>query len=196
MRSIAASLTLRMVKTKAMKAYYFLLFFLPLLLTSCSPTLTYFTHDLYKENKWSEQELKQIQFYLSHTIVLRREANSGDSEIREGEIRIRNGRKVEEIVIPGGTPGVFLFSPKENRLAVSFEKTGKDRYLMFGPNPKIDGRYVLLAAEWDKRQGKVTYDGSSWWVDDESAIAALMVDLKRSRHVAVRSRVAQGRTVD
>ena len=179
-----------------MKTTYFFLLLSALLLSSCSPTLTYFTQDLYRENKWSDDELKQIQFYLSHSIILKREAGSDASEIREGEIRIRGGRKVEEIYIPAGTPCVFLFSPKENRLAVSFEKTGKDRYLMFGPNPKTDGRYVLLAAEWDKRQGKVTYDGSSWWVDDESAIAGLMVDLKRSRHVTVRSRVAQGRTVN
>ena len=179
-----------------MKTTYFFLLLTALSLTSCSPTLSYFTQDLRKENNWSDDELKQIQFYLSNSIVLRREANSGDSQILEGEIRIRNGRKVEEVVIPAGTPGVFLFSPKENRMAVSFEKTGNDRYLMFGPNPKINGRYVLLAAEWDKRQGKVTYDGSAWWVDEESAIAGLMVDLKRSRQVSVKSRVAQGRTVN
>ncbi|MBK7337518.1 MAG: hypothetical protein IPJ00_15735 [Saprospirales bacterium] len=179
-----------------MKTTYFFLFLAALTLSSCSPRLSYFTQDLVKENNWSEEELKQIQFYLSNSIVLRREANSGDSQIREGGIRIRNGRKVEEIVIPAGTPGVFLFRPKENRLAVSFEKSGDKRFLMFGPNPKISGRYVLLAAEWKKRQGQVTYDGSTWWVDDESAIAALMVDLKRSRQVSVKSRVAPGRTVN
>jgi hypothetical protein len=179
-----------------MKTSYFFLPLIALLLASCSPNLHYFTQDLYRENNWSDQELKQIQFYLSNDIVLRREANSGEGLIRDGAIRIRNGRKVEEIVIPRGTPGVFLFSPKENRFAVSFEKNGDTRYLMFGPNPKLGDRYVLLASDWDQRQGKVTYDQSTWWVDADQALAGLMVDLKRSKRVTVRSRVAQGRTVE
>jgi hypothetical protein len=178
-----------------MKAIYVLLP-LSLLLASCSPNLTYFTQDLYRDNKWSETELRQIQFYLSHDIVLRREATTGESQIRDGEIRIRNGRKVEEVVIPRGTPGVFLFSPKENRFAMSFEKNGEDRYLMFGPNPKLNGRYVLLASEWERRQGKVTYDDSYWWVDANQALAGLMVDLKRSGRTSLRTRTAQGRTVN
>lgn len=179
-----------------MKAIYFFLPLTVLLLASCSPNLNYFTQDLYRDQKWSENELRQIQFYLSHDIVLRREATSGESRIQNGEIRIRNGRKVEEVVIPRGTPGVFLFSPKENRFAVSFEKNGDNRFLMFGPNPKLNGRYVLLASEWEQRQGKVTYDDSAWWVDADDAIAGLMVDLKRSRQISVKSRVAGGRTVD
>ncbi|MFZ2898424.1 MAG: hypothetical protein WA004_07380 [Saprospiraceae bacterium] len=179
-----------------MKTSYFFLPLIALLLSSCSPNLHYFTQDLYRDNNWSDQELKQIQFYLSQDIVLRREANADQGQIRDGAIRIRNGRKVEEIVIPRGTPGVFLFSPKENRFAVSFEKNGDTRYLMFGPNPKLGDRYVLLASDWEKRQGKVTYDQSTWWVDADQALAGLMVDLKRSKRVTVRSRVAQGRTVD
>ena len=179
-----------------MKAIYFLLPLSLLLFASCSPTLSYFTKDIYEESNWSDDELRQIQFYLSNDIVLRREASSGDSQIRDGEIRIRNGRKVEEVVIPRGTPGVFLFSPKQNRFAVSFERNDNNRYLMFGPNPKAGDRFVLLASEWEKRQGKVTYDNSTWWVDGDAAFASLMVDLKRSRRVSVRSRVAQGRTIE
>ncbi|MBK7409367.1 MAG: Uma2 family endonuclease [Saprospirales bacterium] len=179
-----------------MKTIYFLLPLSMLLFNSCSPTLSHFTQDLYEENNWSIDELRQIQFYLSNDIVLRREVTSGEGQILDGKIRIRDGRKVEEIVIQHGTPGVFLYSPKENRFAVSFEKNDDNHFLMFGPNPKAGDRYVLLASEWDRRQGKVTYDHSTWWVDGDAAFAGLMVDLKRSRQVSVKSRAVQGRTVN
>lgn len=165
-------------------------------LASCSPNLHYFTQDLYNQNQWSESELSRIQFYLSQDLALRRQISEGESTIREGSIRIIDGQKVEEIVIPAGTPGVFQFSPKENRLAVSFEGGSDKRYLMFGPNPKLDNRYVLLASEWEDRQGKVTYDGGNYWVPAGNAMASLMVDLKRIRNVEVQSRVAGGRKVD
>ncbi|MCB0683583.1 MAG: hypothetical protein KDC32_22165, partial [Saprospiraceae bacterium] len=139
---------------------------LPFWMASCSPTLSPFTRNLLQENRWSDDELKRIQFYLSNDIVLHRKLDSGASTISDGEIKIINGQEVEEVVIRRGTPGVFLFRPKADHFAVSFESTGNDqRFLMFGPNPKLDGRFVLLASEWERRQGKVTYDGVTYWVD-------------------------------
>lgn len=165
-------------------------------LGACSPRLTPFTERLYDENRFTEVDLKKIQFYLSDDIVMRREFSSSDSRIEGGTIRMVGGRQVEEIVIPRGTPGVFLFSPKADRFAISFEAEGEDRYLMFGPNPKADGRFVLLASDWNRRQGTVTYEGRKFEVDASSAWANLMVDLKRMNSTSVKSRTAKGRTVN
>ncbi len=167
-----------------------------LLLGACSPRLSPFTEGLYNENRWTEVDLRKIQFYLSEDIVLRRQLSSTDARIEGGRIRVVGGRQVEEIVIRRGTPGVFLFSPKRDRLAISFETGSKDRFLMFGPNPKTNGRYVLLASDWDRRRGLVTYDGRRYEVDTASAWTGLMVDLKRATTSNVRSRVAGGRKVN
>ncbi|MEM1319957.1 MAG: hypothetical protein AAGG75_06840 [Bacteroidota bacterium] len=164
-------------------------------LSSCSPKLTPFTQRLYEENRWTNEELKRIQFYLSEDIVLRREVSGGSSEIISGEIKMVDGQKVEEIVIRKGTPGVFVFSPKSERFAVSFEGGSDERYLMFGPNPKNGNRYALLASNWRRRRGQVTYDGRKYYTPGESAYASLLVDLKRVRKVSVKSRTAKGRTV-
>ncbi|MEO1517587.1 MAG: hypothetical protein AAFV95_21365 [Bacteroidota bacterium] len=173
------------------------LFLIVLGLSSCSPKLTPFTQRLQNEQQWGERDLRKIQFYLSDNIVLRRKATAGDSKIESGEIKIVNGERVEEIVIPKGTPGVFLFHPndKKNRFAVSFESGSDGRYLMFGPNPRSGNRYVLLASEWKRRGGEVTYDGRRYFTPSSSAYAALMVDLKRTKKVSVRSRKAKGRTI-
>lgn len=168
---------------------------LVLLLSSCGPTLSPFTQQLYEENNWTKSELQRIQFYLSNDIVLYRELEGGKSEIVQGEIKIVNGRKREQITFQRGTPGVFMFSPKTNRFAVSFEDGGDERFLVFGPNPNAGNRYVLLASDWNRRQGVVTYAGQKWAVDSDAAYTALMVDLDRLQRTDVNTRVASGRRV-
>jgi hypothetical protein len=176
--------------------YILLAFFgLVLLFSSCGPTLSPFTQSLYEDNSWTESELRQIQFYLSDDIVLYRELSGGKSEIIQGEIKIVDGRKRDQVTFRRGTPGVFMFSPKSNRFAVSFENSGDDRYLMFGPSPKVGNRYVLMASDWNKRQGTVTYAGQKWIVDANDAYTSLMVDLKRMQQTDVNTRVAPGRRV-
>ncbi len=163
------------------------------IMSSCSPQLTPFTQNLYEQNQWSDDDLKQIQFYLSEDIVLRRNISSGSTEIVSGEIKMVDGKKVEEVVIRRGTPGIMLFKPKEKRIAVSFEDGNDSRFLMFGPNPKARNRYVLLASDWDRKKGKITYDDKAYYTSGSNAYATLMVDLKRTRKVSVRSRTAKGR---
>jgi len=174
---------------------FFLLFILGSILSSCSPALTPFSQDLYEQNMWTENELKQIQFYLSEDIVLRREFEDGISEIVSGEIKMIDGKEVDEVKFRKGTPGVLLFMPKEKRFAISFEEGGKERFLVFGPSPKVRDRYVLMASEWKRSGGKVTYEGKKYDVDTHAAFASLLVDLEKVRKISVNSRTAQGRTV-
>ena len=164
--------------------------------SSCSPRLTPFTQELYEENGWTVDDLERIQFYLSEDIILRRGYSSGSSSISSGKIKVVNGKKIQETKIRKGTPGVFLFSPKEDRFAISFESGGK-RYLIFGPSRKNNGEYTLRAAEWDKEkgQGQVTYDGKTYFTPTKSAYATLMVDLKKVGSSSMKSRTAKGRTV-
>ncbi len=181
-----------------MKAPLLLLTLATLLtITACSPKLTPFTQDLYDEQNWSDAELKRIQFYLSEDIVLRRQISRGSSEISRGEIKIVDGKKVEEIVIKRGTPGVFIFRPKDDRFAVSFEGGSDDRFLVFGPSKRNRGRYTLRARDWRNRRngGEITYDGRVYYTPSNSAYATLMVDLKKIRSVKVKSRTAGGRKV-
>lgn len=174
---------------------YLLLLSLLVSLSACGPTLTPFTQRLYEDSRFTTNELKQIQFYLSDDLHLRREISGNVSEVIEGEIRMVDGRKVEQITFRAGTPGVFVFSPKDNRLAISFED-GEDRFLVFGPNPRVGNRYVLLASDWQRRYGSVTYAGQQWQVSAENAYTALMVDLERMSRTDVNSRVATGRRVN
>jgi hypothetical protein len=168
---------------------------LSLVIFSSCNSLSYFTQDMQEKYRWSEEELKKIQFYLSRDIVLRRELSDGSADIISGRIKVKDGRRIEEVVIRKGTPGAFVFSPKSERFAVSFEEND-DNYLMFGPNPKYSDRYAVLASEWKRNSGEVTYAGKKWRVSSDAAYAALMVDLRKISDYDVKSRVVKGRKVD
>jgi len=169
--------------------YLSLLFVAIFFMSSCSSKLSFFTQNLYYEFNWSEEELQKIQFYLSQDVILRRNFSAEESKISDGKIRVVDGRKIEEVIFKKGIPGVVLFTPKNDRFAVGFEQND-DRHLMFGPNSKYSGRFVLLAKDWDKRVGQVTYAKKLWRVSSESAYAALMVDLKAARKISKKSRKA------
>lgn len=177
-----------------MKHYLSACIFCILVLASCSPQYTYFTESLYEKQKWSQEDLRRIQFYVSEDIVLTRAISEGDTKITEGKIRIVNGRRVQQILIQERTPGVLVLMPKENRFAISFEESD-DAYLMFGPNPKYYERFALLAQDWEKDNGKIHYKGQLYDVDNSSAFAALMVDLKREGDNKYETRRVKGRTV-
>lgn len=179
-----------------MKTIFPLAVLAAILLTSCGPTLTPFTTQVYEDGRFTESELKRIQFYLSEPIVLSRELRGAKSEVVSGEIKLVNGQKVEQVVIPKGTPGVVLFTPDRERLAISFESSGKNRYLVFGPNPTMNERYTLRASDWQRRSAVVTYDGRKWRAGERAALATLLVDLKKVDQVSVQSRTASGRRVD
>lgn len=164
------------------------------LISSCSPSLNYYTESMHDDYRLSEAELQSVQFYLSKDIVLYRDLGVNESKIKEGKIKIVDGRKVEEIIFPKETPGILMFSPKQDRFAVSFEE-GEDSFLMFGPNKKAGGKFVLLAKEWDRRVGKVTYKGKTYKTNSQSAMAALLVDVDKARKVSRKTKKVKGRKV-
>ena len=177
--------------------YRICLFFLTAagLLSACSPQLSVFNRKLYEEQKWSDDDLKRIQFYLSDDLTIYRFLDEeGGATITSGEIKIVDGRKTEQIYFKSGTPGVFLSRPKDEHFAISFEDKDETHYLTFGPNPKYGGQYMLLASEWDKRSGKVTYAGKKFYTSS-AEIPRLLVNLKKVSYNKTEGRTAGGRTV-
>ena len=165
-------------------------------LSSCSNNLKYFTQDLYHENRWSDSELERIQFYVSEDIVLQRRLSGESSQITGGKIRIVDGSKIEEVIIKAGTPGILIDTPERDKFVVAFDSNDESKYLVFGANPKANGRYVLLAKEWKRRYGEVTYGDRLYETSTASAYAALQVDLKEARRVSVNSQRARGNRIE
>lgn len=180
-----------------MKTNILLLVGLIWMLSSCGPKLSPFTQRIYEDQRWTTTDLERIQFYLSQDLVLTSEIKDGRTEINRGQVKIIDGREVEQIVFKRNTPGVYVFSPKENRLAISFEGDD-DNFLIFGPNPKSNNNYTILAGEWNNRAGYgvVNYGGREWRINTSAAYANIMIPLKRLRNKAVKGRVAGGRKIN
>jgi hypothetical protein len=87
--------------------------------TGCSSFVP-FTYDLRAAHHLTEDEVRNLQFYSSHGITLRREVQSQDRQVTPGHtLRLVSGRSVEEVVIPAKTPGVAMrVSPQT--ISVSF----------------------------------------------------------------------------
>jgi hypothetical protein len=178
-----------------MKANIQILAFFALILASCSTPLTPFTRTLYDEQNFTDSDLKRIQFFLSSDLVLYRYLDEKtDYQINDGSVRVRDGRKTQEVVIKHGTPGVFISRPNSDHFAISFEEGDNAKFLMFGPNPKNGGRYELLASDWNRRTGTVTYDNAKFKTYSE-VIPKLMVDLKQSRTNTRERKTVGGRKV-
>ena len=178
------------------KLLFYTLTVLTVGLTSCSNHLRYFTDDLYRDYQWTDRELSKIQFYVSEDIVLQRRISDESTKITNGKIRVVDGSKIEEVIIEKGTPGVFVQSPKDNKFAISFDSGDETKYLMFGPNQKANGKYVLLAKDWSRNRGQISYGGRTYDTSSASAYAALMVDIKKAKKTQVKSTVAKGNKVN
>ena len=183
-----------------MKKFLFGLVWLSIL-GSCSPQLAPFSSTLIRDYQFDDEALSRIQFYLSDDIVLHRQLRQGESTIDQGRISVRDGRRVEEIIFQEGTPGVFVFSPGDDKMAISFER-GDDRYLIFGPTSRSrgnrnghEGVYRLLAKEWKRDYGIITYDGKEYYTPNRSAYVTLLVDIDERVHVNRRIKEVDGRTV-
>jgi hypothetical protein len=92
---------------------------LALAATGCSSFVP-FTYELRAQHHLTDDEVKNLQFYSSHQITLRREVDSEDRQITPGhKLRLVSGKQIEEVVIPAKTPGVAVRVSKR-AISVSF----------------------------------------------------------------------------
>jgi hypothetical protein len=170
-----------------------ILFFVAALFASCSSYMSPYTIRVQNDANLTEEQLKQIQFYLSHTIVLYRNINDAQTEITNGELKIENGQQVEEIIIEAGTPGVVSRRDEKGNLLVSFDND--NNVLRFGINHNNNGRYTLMAKDWMGHTGIVEYGNKEYKTSPQSSYAYLMLNMKQVNNITVDSREATGKSL-
>lgn len=164
-----------------------------LFLMGCATTLHPLNRDLMASTNLSEAELQKVQFYLTEDLTLYRSEMGKKTEVKNGQIDLSERGTKSQIVIKANTPGVLVDSPDGEKLAVSFEEGA---HLMFGPNPDYNGRYTLLAREWQRDRGIVTYGQHTYWVSRENSRVGLGVKMRQGRFVKDETKVLKGRKVN
>ena len=169
-----------------------LIFAVALVALSSCKTLVPFTESLKDANAWQDDDLKQIQYYNSETIILHRQLNKNETGTVSGKIKVVVGKQVKEIIIKKGTPGVVTALPLQ-KMAISFE-LGDDYYLTFGIDEKRGGRYYLRLKDYKKGEyALVTYQSKVYEVSPVSLTSYLQVNLKKIDNQQRDLRVAKGR---
>jgi hypothetical protein len=163
------------------------------LLSCAKPVLTDTLRERYSLDA---TDLRRVQLYTSDEIVLRREDNDQEKSISGSGLRIRDGVRLEEVVIRAHTPCVAL-RVEGPFVLVGFSPQRPDLSLWFGLDKKGDapaeGRRYELAAlanapndatPFVPEHAKgflVTYGGKKYRVaDPRSWSAHLLVDLEQS----------------
>lgn len=149
-----------------------------------------YTSAIQEKYELSEQELKNIQFFVSDEIVLYKASDDGDASAMNGELLVRSDKQIDEVIIRKGTPGVVI-SAGTRKLLVSFE-IGEGRFLIFGSNTE-DGWYHLMAEEWTRRHGKLEYAGNTYFAAPGSGRAHLQLRMRKLRLLEKQSKIVQGR---
>lgn len=80
-----------------------------------------FSTSLRQEHRLAAKELSQLQFYLSHDIVLRRSSIERAKKVETGKLLIRRRQLVREVAIGAGTAGV-LVSKRDGCIGLSFSE--------------------------------------------------------------------------
>jgi hypothetical protein len=66
-----------------------------------------------------DPKIRELQFFVSERIVMRREAKLKKAQVKSGRLLHRKKRYVEEIVIPAGTPCIAVVAD-ERTIKVAF----------------------------------------------------------------------------
>lgn len=114
---------------------------LALFATGCHTGLIDFTHELRDQHHLSADELKNLQYYVSDTITLRRELESGGKQITGNhKLILVAGKTIEEVKIEAKTPGIARIIG-DHSITVSFEEGSSLEFAASGG----DGAYVTGA---------------------------------------------------
>lgn len=109
-----------------------------LVLTTGCASYVPFTQELRNEHRLTGEDLRNLQFYNSHTITLRRELARGDRQVTGShKLLVIAGKQIEEVVIEKNTPGV-LVGADDVALKVSFEEGTFLEFTVRGPEPLRD----------------------------------------------------------
>lgn len=153
-----------------------------LVLSSCALQTTMpqpFLQSYIERYDLSAPDLRQIQYYLSREVVLRRDWIESNHDLVQGRLVVRDGVNVDEVVIHQNTPGV-LRRVSDGQFLVSFEKGSASLAFKVSQqfeNGRVDdSRYHIVGRVMQDQSVKVRYNGKAYNLVGNSYKAVLLVD--------------------
>ncbi len=159
------------------------------MLASCSSKVPFTTKAL-NTYKLTNDDVKQLQFYVKGDLVLTNGRSDNSTKTEGGELVIKDEQNWNKVIIASGTRGI-VEKVEGDILVVSFEE-GKN--LRFKASP-TDGKYRMKSEKFDsrKRMGVVTYGGEEFFINARGLQSFLMFKLKNSTKRQSNARSVKGR---
>ena len=139
-----------------------------------------FSEAVRERHSLSDSQVRRLQYYLSHQMVLERVAAGGTRHVERGRLIVRGDRTIQQVVIEAGTPGLietasFVGVEEERHIVeVSFERGAPLRfaarepggaYVLVAPLQKPTGSFAdLFTLRRPPRRFEVPFDGEPWRV--------------------------------
>jgi hypothetical protein len=189
--------------------------------TGCR-SLVPLTQEIRDQSHLSEAELRNLQYYVSSTITLRRELESGGRQVTGNhKLLVIAGKSIEEVVIEGKTPGICV-GVGPHTLSISFEQGtsldftplsarsyAPDGAAFAAPPPDLDpfpgnnaGRPTSEARSgdlfsgayqiWVSPESRVKFLGKSFDAVEDTARAQLLIDAESLDQVVKQRKVLPG----
>jgi hypothetical protein len=190
------------------------------LLMGCSATFVPFTHELRARHNLSDGDMQQLQYYVSHEVKLRREAQTTGRDISGGNLKILEGKTIQEVIIHQHTPGVAT-AIDAHSITISFSEGSELRFsLRTGesmPLRKLSGEFAeppdafpgdhdhhtdehqsldeLLGSYWldSDSDAMILFQGRQWNGMEDSYRAHLVIDAESLEEVVETQDVLKGR---
>lgn len=162
------------------------------LVTSCATKIPY-TKKVKDEFDLNENNLKNVQFFTSRTIILERDENKEVTATtgKDGELIASSEEFSERIIIPANRPCIFESMDEDGSINIRFE-LGAGRVLKFKQRPNIATDRFYLQADWKDGRGELDYGGAVYFAVSGSSAAYLEVKLKQWKRKKNKDRVVKG----
>jgi hypothetical protein len=166
-----------------------------LAMAGCATQKVAFTQGIRGQYDLGNEDLKNLQYYVSSDITLQREFRREEGEISTGHNLVtKESGLVEQVIIRAQTPGVAT-EVDDTFLAVSFEPGVS---LIFGSPPTDwdpERKYRLLAKRWTATYGEIDYGGKTFHATGDSRAAYLEIGVESLDEVKQRKTVLPGMTL-
>lgn len=147
------------------------------------------------------EQLRDVQFWVSDDILLRRIATAGRRDVLRGRLYEQNDKAVDEIFVKAGTPGIVVGSGHD-WIAVSFEPgsflyfTARRDGMLLAPTRSGDTDFFRLwAQDWRGGAGIVPVNGVLYEATPASSNAYLEFERESIARTSNTRHVLQGRQV-
>ena len=175
-----------------MKLFYFSVLLCIVMLGSTGCSTIPFSHSLRVQQNLTDQELKNLQYYISRTIKLSRSMSSEEREVTSGhKLLLKDGQYIEEVVIKKKTPGIAE-GVGPDWLAISFEPGSS---LVFQEQRYESGRISYYEIKDDHKR-KLEFDGKTYDISSDDSYAYLLIGRESLSKAIKERRVLPGRRLD